>query len=402
LFEKTEKAALKEQEPSRIHWQLPTATSYIQRPKLESAIVKAMNAESTPGEDALTVLVGMPGAGKTLAAETVMKDYLPSHHVFWFNAKSKKILLEQYRELLKERAFPDFYGLPNDKVIASDNIVVNLVKNYICSLSNATLIIFDGVDNWSALQALVPFGEKNTVLVTASKRLSYLQSSCIKVEGMQLAEAIELVQAMPLPFVENEEDITTLVNDLQCFPGLILQAIKYIQTHLMGIKDYLSVLQKNPIKILDDSVVEPLVALLRDIDPPIKQQALNLLEIIARSDKHILHTDLLEKAKKEKGISGDECFIAITPLVDLSLVFYESFYEKEGFVKSRHIAYAIVKTLMRSAEILQRIGYKPLTREEPSMAVAAAASLPFFTTEATTSVTTENSLDPEEQKANGY
>lgn len=391
MFDKKEKAV-----KPLIHWQIPPETPYIQRPELETAIHERMKAEpiyaDVTGELSLTVVVGIPGVGKTAALQAVIKPYLQSHHVFWFNAESKKLLLDQYRKLWKTESVQDFY-LPNPHASISDKLLANVIKNYISDLSDPALIIFDHAEDWSAIKDFVPVSEKTRVLVSSNKRLSYSQKACIKVEGMKPREAVELVKSK----IPTAETIETFVSELEFFPGLILQAISYIQTHKLDLKYYVTLLHKNPIEILDPSTIETLVQLLKNIEPSKKKHALNVLEIISSSDKPTLKAELYEKAT----MSECRCFEALGILIDHSFASYESVTEAR-FKRQQFTAYAIVKTLMRSPDILQRIWEEPLKTEEACVFVSAADGLSFFAVDSTNlrpSLTSSSGLpDPVEQK----
>lgn len=205
-------------------------------------------AVSERGSVILTACKGMGGVGKSWIATRFLHIATYVHKLF-FNAENRESLETQYVTLALQLRLL----VPEDLKTVPRAEVLLRVKDYLESLSEPMLLVYDNATHYDALKHLLP--RKGDVLIT-TREGEWPEDSKLDVDVMSVEDASALVRKILGEAVPADE-VERLITTLGRLPLAITQACAFVRQTGISIPQYLSLYQSLKEEMLADKTLEP-------------------------------------------------------------------------------------------------------------------------------------------------
>ncbi|AIL66169.1 putative ATPase (plasmid) [Rickettsiales bacterium Ac37b] len=195
-------------------------------------------------EHNITNINGPSGIGKSQIA----KQYAHKHNsvydiVWWFDVQTN--VVDQLSDFAGElNKIVEMEHLRVDVGALSTSGIIQFIKDTLRTTNKRWLIVFDGAEKLAQISDYFPethMGDKKHIIITSLDHYSDITN--FNITPFNLEEAKEFFSKITH---NHSQEITDIIEFLDCMPLAIQQAASYILYNQLSIKDYLNLLRDNP------------------------------------------------------------------------------------------------------------------------------------------------------------
>lgn len=226
------------------------------REDLLNELREKLTSQKTTALTHKQAIYGLGGIGKTQLAVKYVERYRTDYqYVFWVNAASRTILIEEYVEIAHNLLLSERREKEQDRVVEA-------VKRWL-EMSSDWLLVLDNADNLEMVQDFIPLQINGHLLLTTRAQALGEIAEPLDIGRMSLEEgALFLLRRAKRVTTDGRlEDATPedrwhaerIVQELGSLPLALDQAGAYIEETREGLRGYLELYRDQGIKLLQES-----------------------------------------------------------------------------------------------------------------------------------------------------